>query len=133
MFYKNLKRCCIPFILISLLLNFTVVKDAYSDIVKSIPVGPGVTHTEIIRPEGPWVINVLTVDLTSQYITLESVKANDRLYSLEKTSSMTKRKNYQGHTIIGAINGDFYNVETGQPIGTQIINGMILQQPFNRS
>lgn len=133
MFYKNLKRCCIPFILISLLLNFTVVKDAYSDIVKSIPVGPGVTHTEIIRPEGPWVINVLTVDLTSQYITLESVKANDRLYSLEKTSSMTERKNYQGHTIIGAINGDFYNVETGQPIGTQIINGMILQQPFNRS
>ncbi len=108
-----------------------------SDTIVSRYVGPGVKHTSITFPSIPWTINVLEIDITNPFITLETVKASknsrEQLYAFEKTSSMASRKNYEGHTVIGAINGDFYDTQTGIPVNVQVENGEILRRPIARS
>jgi len=46
---------------------------------------------------------------------------------------MANRKSYSGHVVVGAVNGDFYNTQTGEPINMQIENGEILKKPYPRS
>ncbi len=89
-------------------------------------VGPGVIHYEEYRAEGPWHFDVLKIDLTNPWIKLETVKANDYLFSHERTSSMASRNDAPNHRVVGAINGDFYAGD-GSPIGAQISNGEIVK------
>jgi len=108
-----------------------------TDTVASRYVGPGVKHLSITFPSIPWKINVLEVDITNPFITLETVKTSkngrEQLRAFEKTSSMANRKSYSGHVVVGAVNGDFYNTQTGEPINMQIENGEILKKPYPRS
>lgn len=92
-------------------------------------VGPGVVHKKIVAPTVPWILNVLEIDVTNDFLSIESVKARDKLVGMETTSSMAARKNYSGHLVVGAINGDFYDMGSGIPIGTQVINGEMLKNP----
>ena len=89
-------------------------------------VGPGVILKKVHAPTVPWIINVLEVDLQDPYIKMESVKANNRLSGYEATSSMAARSSYTGHRVVGAVNADFYGAG-GVPIGSQIINGILLK------
>jgi hypothetical protein len=95
-------------------------------------VGPGIIHKKIIAPTVPWTLNVLEIDLKNEYVSIESLKANNLLASRETTTSMAERNNSDGHWIVGAINGDFYD-GSGIPIGSQILNGQILKRPIARS
>jgi len=108
-----------------------------TDTIVSRFVGPGVKHISITFPSVPWTVNVLEIDITNPFITLETVKASksgrEQLKAFEKTSSMAGRKNYAGHTVVGAINGDFYNTQTGEPINIQVENGEVLKRPISRS
>lgn len=104
-----------------------------ADSKDSVNVGPGMVLYKEYRAAGPWRFNVLKIDLTNPYIKLQSVKANDRLFAFEKTSSMATRKNAPGNTVVGAINADFYNTSTGEPVSTQIIGGEILKGTNSRN
>lgn len=90
-------------------------------------IGPGIVHKYIHAPTAPWIINVLEIDLKNPYIYLESVKAKNLLYGMERTSSMAARSDAPGHRVIGAVNADFYDMGTGVPIGTQVIKGEIMK------
>ncbi len=108
-----------------------------TDTIVSKYVGPGVKHLSITFPSVPWRVNVLEIDISNPFITLETVKAakggREQLRAFEKTSSMSNRKSYLGHIVVGAVNGDFYNTQTGEPINIQIENGEILKKPYPRS
>lgn len=93
-------------------------------------VGPGVKHLKISVPSAPWTIDVLEADLSNPFIKIETVKAKDKLAGNEKTSSMAARNNYEGHYVVGGVNGDFYNTANGVPINIQIDNGEILRTPI---
>jgi len=93
----------------------------------SVHVGPGVIHYHEVVDAGPWNINVLAIDIHNAWLKFQSVKAGDKLTAFEKTSSAASRNNYEGHRVVGAINGDFYNTSTGEQIGTQIANGELLK------
>ena len=93
-------------------------------------VGPGIIYKHITAPLNYWNINVLEIDLTDPFILMETVKANDQLQGLEQTTSMAGRRNYQGHEVVGAVNGDFYSAG-GVPLNTQVINGQMLKDPIN--
>ncbi|NOZ61250.1 MAG: T9SS type A sorting domain-containing protein, partial [Calditrichaeota bacterium] len=95
-------------------------------------VGPGVIHYHEFRQAGPWHLHVLEVDVSNPWIRLESVKANNRLSGNEKTSHMAHRRDSEGHRVVGAINADFY-AAGGIPIGAQVVNGVLLKNPFPRS
>ncbi|MEN3037996.1 MAG: hypothetical protein ABDI07_02390 [Candidatus Kryptonium sp.] len=94
-----------------ILLFPSILLHTQTDTIISKYVGPGVKHTFINFPSVPWTINILEIDITNPFITLETVKARkdgrEQLKALEKTSSMAGRKNYSGHIVVGAINGDF--------------------------
>ncbi len=100
------------------------------DTLQNMPVGPGCTHRKFVAPTVPWTINVLQIDLRNPYITMETAKGQDRLTGFERTSSMAARNNFAGHTVIGAVNGDFYGTT---PINIQVRNGEILLKPSDKS
>jgi len=75
---------------------------------------------------------VLEIDLTNEWIKLETVKANDRLSGNERTSSMALRKEAEKHRVVGAINGDFYEAG-GLPVGAQVLDGILLKRSTTRS
>jgi hypothetical protein len=109
------------------------LKGAWGDFIESTPVGPGVVHHHEFREIGPWHLHVLQIDLSGEFIRLETVKANDRLYAYERTSSMASRNDFEGHRVVGAVNGDFY-ASGGIPTGTQVLDGVLLKDPYpNRS
>lgn len=112
---------------------FSVSKGQYVfDSINFTTIGPGTQLIEIIETTRPWSIQVLEIDLDNPYLSIETVKANDRLEGLEKTSSMAQRKDSVGHKVIGAINGDFF-YGTGTPVNSQIVNGELLRLPLSRS
>jgi len=106
---------------------------AFSDLLESTPVGPGITHHHEYRSGGPWHLHILEIDLEQEWVLLETAKANDRLAGYERTSSQAARHDQEGHRVVGAINGDFY-ASGGIPIGAQGLDGILLKRPApNRS
>ncbi len=108
------------------------LQNVYPDSKQSTPVGPGVIHHHEYREAGPWHLHVLEIDLSNQWMILETVKANDLLSGYETTSSMSRRKDREGHRVVGAINGDFY-ATGGVPVGAQVLKGVLLKRPTTRS
>ncbi len=102
------------------------------DTVETTNVGIGIVYRRIIAPAVPWSINELEIDLKNPSTSFETVKANDKLYGQETVRSMAARHSYGGHTVVGAINGDFYNIGPGTPINIQISRGEIIRGPINR-
>lgn len=115
-----------------LFIGLVIFNFAFSDTLTSRPVGPGIIHHHAHLPAGPWHIQILEIDLSDTMNTLETVKAGNSIAGYERTSSMAARSNSAGHTVIGAINGDFY-ASGGITIGSQIINGTLLKRPYPRS
>ena len=103
-----------------------------ANFIDSQPVGPGIIHHHEYRAAGPWHFQIIEIDLTDTLIHLETVKAGDNVSGYERTSAMSARKDAEGHRVVGAINGDFY-AAGGIPIGTQIIQGEVLKDPYPRS
>ncbi|MCK4640221.1 MAG: phosphodiester glycosidase family protein [Candidatus Marinimicrobia bacterium] len=102
-----------------------------ANIIESTPVGPGVMYYHDFRAAGPWHMYVLEIDLTNEWIDIETVKSGDVMSAYEKTSSMAKRKDREEHRIVGAVNGDFYS-SGGIPINAQVLQGELLRRPIDR-
>lgn len=83
-------------------------------------------------PSVPLKVNVLRIDLKSPFLGIETAKAStegvQRLRAREKTSSIAARKTNDSISVIAAINGDFFDVQTGSPINIQIENGEVLKK-----
>ncbi len=94
MFTPNSFQGCFPVahtrallvLAITAVANVLGAQPADSSISESV--APGVTHTRLVRLSGPFVINVLTVDLRNPAYELHHVRALDQLRGREKTSAM---------------------------------------------
>lgn len=111
---------------------FACVLSATADSIESVPVGPGVIHHHEARAAGPWQLHVLEIDLSNPWIEIESIKANNLIVGREGASSMSARSDREAHRIVGAINADFFAGD-GTPVGAQVIDGILLKQPYPRS
>ncbi|MGE5402169.1 MAG: phosphodiester glycosidase family protein, partial [Ignavibacteriales bacterium] len=118
----------LPLILV-LFLFFEARAQIKLDTLSNYPVGPGVVYSKISAPSFPLNIFLLTVDLKNPFVKMESIKANETLKAREVVSSMAKRRDYANHSVVGAINADFFSLDTGEPINIQIENGEILRNP----
>ena len=116
-------------LLYAVLLSFMATVALNAAITDSMQVGPGVMYYSETRSAGPWEMDVVVIDLENPWLTLKTVKSNDRLAGFEKTSSMAARNNRLGHRVVAAINGDFYD-GTGLPIGAQVSNGQVVKTDF---
>ncbi len=110
-------------ILVLLMLVSSFVFAENYRLVKHYQIGPGAYYSYYEVPSRPWTIHVTEIDLSNPFLKIETVKAKDKLYGFEGVSSMSKRNDTEGHRVVMATNGDFYNTSTGEPSNNQICNG----------
>lgn len=103
-------------------------------------VAPGVTLRRIVRPEGPWIIHVLTVDLARPGIAVRAARACDRLTGRERPSAISRRLNAAGEGVLAVLNAGFFDLEggTGTSESNVVVDGEIVkgvritESPFDR-
>ena len=93
------------------------------DSVETQPVLRGVVHSRIVRARGPWIINVLRIDLRRSGIEIKTARAHAQLRSRERLSDMVKRAEAAGTVVVAAINADFFNLKSGESENNQVIDG----------
>lgn len=84
---------------------------------------PGVVLTQIARPQGPWRVNVLAVDLRRREIGLRHGRAHDSLRTRERPSEMSRRWTSAGTEVLAAVNADFFDLKSGENENNQVIDG----------
>ncbi|MGE5402052.1 MAG: phosphodiester glycosidase family protein [Ignavibacteriales bacterium] len=118
---------------ILLFYSYTYSQEIFLDTLSSRYVGPGVLYTRVVAPAIPWSIDIMRVDLKNPNLTLETVKGKDKYLGLETISDMSQRRTTPGHFVVGAINGDYFDVGNGAMTNTQVENGKLLRLPTPHS
>ncbi len=85
-------------------------------------VAPGVIHKRLVVNKGPWRLNVLEIDLRQPGLSIHGMRAMDAFIGRETVRSMEDRYAGPGKAI-AAINGDFFNVRTGESENNVVIEG----------
>jgi hypothetical protein len=127
----NKRRLTIVLVIIAIAASACTAQIRF-DTIAVATVGPGIRYTKVVASSVPWSLHVLDIDLKNPYVSLETIKANNRLIGTERTSSMATRNSYSGHTVIGAVNGDYFS-GTGIPNGIQIAGGEVVSMPYTWS
>jgi exopolysaccharide biosynthesis protein len=85
-------------------------------------IAAGVVHKRLVQNSGPWRINLLEVNLAQPGLSVRAMKAKDSFVGKETVSSMVARYKGDGR-VVGAINGDFFNIKTGESENNVVIEG----------
>ncbi len=88
---------------------------------------PGVIHRFINDKTGPWRIHVIEIELHQPDLHLETARATDRYQGRETISSIVRRKSDQSRYVVAAINGDYFNLETGESQNNHILGGTFVR------
>ncbi len=95
---------------------------------------PGVTHRRLVDNAGPWIVNVVTVDLRQPGIAVGSLRADDAYAGRERVSEMVRRRAGADGRIVAAINGDLFDLRTGATESNAVVGGTIVKAgPFTDS
>jgi len=115
-------------IIISVILILFLYTDLYAQsLVDQIFIAPGLNYTVSRTDNPPLIIHTVEVDLTSPFIKLETSLAKDTLMQREVLSSIAKR-----NRATLAINGDFFDPNTGMIINFMVTNGELIKLPIAR-
>lgn len=118
--------------LILLVLLFQVMPG--SALAAPVYIGPGVTFESYSTQVNgnPETMQVLDIDSSNPYLAFRASSPKDQVQNLETVSAQAKRQSQPGNWVIGAINGDFFNISgnfRGVPSGLHIRNGELLSAP----
>ncbi|MGH7625084.1 MAG: phosphodiester glycosidase family protein [Gemmatimonadaceae bacterium] len=102
-----------------------------TDTVRSRIVSDGVVLRYIHSSAGPWAIHVLDVDLERCNIVV-AVKGADSAAGRTKTTALLGQLATH-EQVIGGVNGDFFSLASGRPIGLLIVDGRMLTPPVNQA
>lgn len=83
--------------------------------------GPGVRYTRLRLPAYPLNVNMLRIDMTNPYNTVETTQANDRLFGTESLVAAAKRQSCEGHVALGGANANFWCVNGQAPYSDQLL------------
>lgn len=84
--------------------------------------GPGVRYTRLRLPDYPLNVNLLRIDVTNPYNSIETTQAADKLYSTESLVKAAQRQTTPGHVALAGANANFWCV-SGQPPYSDVITG----------
>ena len=94
------------------------------DTVVARELAPGVTYRQFVDAAGPFVVYLIRVDLARSDLELSVLRAHDRLREREKITDMVRRAQAAGDIeVVAAVNGDFFNVLTGENENNQVSAG----------
>ena len=83
--------------------------------------GPGVRYTRLRIPDFPLNVNMLRIDVTNPYVSVETTQANDRLFNTESLVTAAKRQTTTGHVALAGANANFWCVSGQEPFSDQLI------------
>lgn len=86
-------------------------------------IAPGVTYTCLLRPEGPWLLHIATIELGRPDLVLDAVRATDRMVGRERVSAMAARLAARNARPLVAINADFFDLGTGEIENNHVVRG----------
>lgn len=96
-----------------------------ADSTRTTTVAPGVTHTFVHHPSGPWAIHVVSIDPRACTPALEVMKPGADLGARATTSQIAG-------DAPAAINADFFMLPGGTPVGAHVHEGVTLIGPTDR-
>jgi len=102
-----------------------------ADTVRARIVSDGVVLRYIHSPAGPWAIHVLDVDL-DRCNAVVAVKGADSAAGRTKTTALLGWLATREH-VLGGVNGDFFSLATGRPIGLLVVDGRRLTPPVSQA
>lgn len=99
------------------------------------PVAPGVLQStlELESEAGKQHLHVLDIEGGKEHLSFETGLSNGKVLGMQKTTEQAQSVSRDGHRVIGAVNGDFYNTSNGLPIHLMIHKGEIYTSPVNRT
>jgi hypothetical protein len=93
------------------------------DSVRVESVSRGIVRETHWLAEGPWVAQVVRVDLARCRCQLDGLHAFDGIRGRETVSAMVNRVRARGVPVLAAINADFFDLKTGDVENNQVIGG----------
>ena len=93
------------------------------DTVARRELAPGVSYRKLIDRSGPLRMNLVTMDLRRADLELRVARARDRLRGREKVTDMVRRASTADAPVLAALNGDFFDLESGENENNQVIAG----------
>jgi hypothetical protein len=94
-----------------------------SDATAGRKIAPGVSYRQFTDPRGPWVMNLVRVDLRRADIEIRGARALDQLKGRERVSDMVRRLATNGVRVVAAVNADFFELKSGENENNQVIAG----------
>ncbi|HEY4551920.1 MAG TPA: phosphodiester glycosidase family protein [Bacillaceae bacterium] len=93
------------------------------------PVGPGVNETRMTLDSlrGRQEAFVMHVDTQNPDVHIEAGLPNGKDFGMQTVRDQAAAVSKPGRTVIGGVNGDFYDTSNGIPIGSVIKDGKILK------
>jgi len=117
-------------IIFSILLPGAVYSENTTGVIEQgQEIGPGTYYKNIkyTTPNGKFTVNMLETTLGAEYIKVEASHGNGTITNMPVTAQAI-RKNTEERRVIGAINGDFFDMSVikGLTYGTSIVDGEIM-------
>ena len=121
------RRFLLPFALL------VALSGAPARATQSVPVGAGTLHSRLYQPDGPWVIHLLTADLSDQYLGLAALLGGGAQMGRRAVSAILDNGGDSLRKPIAAINADFFAPAgknyTTLPLGFHVENGELVTLP----
>ncbi|MBN3524261.1 phosphodiester glycosidase family protein [Paenibacillus apiarius] len=98
---------------------------------RSMEIGPGADYTwyNMSLPQGLEKVHVLEFDPKNQALDMQPGMTDGKVYGMQGVTKMADDADKEGNRVIAAINGDFYDMTTGVPLGLFMGGGEILVSP----
>ena len=84
---------------------------------------PGVSYRKFTDARGPWAMNLVRVNLRRRGLEIRSARALDQLKGRERVTDIVRRVNATGVRVLAAVNGDFFELKSGENENNQVIAG----------
>jgi hypothetical protein len=96
---------------------------AQGDTTARRELAPGVTFVQFIGPRIPLEAYLVRVDLRRPGLELRVLRARDQLRGREQVTDMVARARGAGADVLAAVNGDFFELKSGENENNQVIGG----------
>lgn len=103
------------------------------DTIRSRQLRPGIVHTYLWSSRGPWGVHLVDVDLGRCAVGFaageaESVADPPVAYGGDSISGRARTSAIAAvaeEAVVAAVNGDFFDLRTGAPVGTEVVDGRV--------
>jgi hypothetical protein len=107
-------------------LGFASARTAFAQQVDTVArreLASGVTYIQFVNPTIPLVAYLVRVDLRREDIELRALRARDSLRGRESITDMANRAQSRGVNVLAAVNGDFFELKSGENENNQVVDG----------